>query len=89
MNRVLIVDDEPSILKLMVHVLRSEYSEINTESGIEALASFESCSGQIDLIVTYITMPGMSGLDLVARFGDTPQASVSGALHNRRLLISY
>jgi CheY-like chemotaxis protein len=80
MNRVLVVDDEPSILKLMVHVLRSEYSVITAESGIEALAIFESYPGQIDLIVTDITMPSMSGLELVARLE---------TLHKRRLPVLF
>ena len=75
MATLLVVDDEPAILKLIAVVLRSEHSVITAESGIEALAIFESYPNQIDLIVTDVTMPGMSGLELVGRLE---------ALHKRR-----
>ena len=55
------------IVKLIAGVLRSEHSVITAASGIEALAIFESYPDRIDLIVTDITMPGMSGVELVAR----------------------
>jgi len=51
----------------MASVLRSEHSVITAESGVEALTIFESYRDRIDLIVTDVMMPGMSGLELVAR----------------------
>jgi len=80
MATLLVVDDEPPILKLIVCVLRSEHSVITAESGVEALAIFESYPGLIDLIVTDVTMPCMSGLELVAR--------VEG-LHERRCPVLF
>jgi two-component system, cell cycle sensor histidine kinase and response regulator CckA len=80
MATLLVVDDEPLILKLIACVLRSEHSVITAESGIEALAIFESYPDQIDLIVTDVTMPGMSGLELVARLE---------ALHSRRFPVLF
>jgi len=80
MATLLVVDDEPAILKLIACVLRSEHSVITAESGIEALAIFESYPDQIDFIVTDVSMPGMSGLELVARLE---------ALHKRRLPVLF
>jgi len=80
MARLLVVDNEPPILKLMASVLRSEHSVITAESGIEALTIFESYPDQIDLIVTDVMMPGMSGLELLARLE---------ALHKRRLPVLF
>ena len=67
MPTVLVVDDEPQILKLLSLMLRKEYTVMTAESGIEALVTYESYSDRIDLVITDITMPGMSGLELVAR----------------------
>jgi CheY-like chemotaxis protein len=67
MATVLVVDDERSILTLLKRMLGREHNVITAESGIEALAIYESYANQIDLVVTDITMPGMSGLELVAR----------------------
>ena len=47
-----------------------KHSVITAESGIEALTIFESYPRQFDLIVTDVTMPGMSGLELVARLDE-------------------
>ena len=80
MATLLVVDDEPAVLKLMASVLRSEHSVITAESGIEALAIFESYPGRIDLIVADVMMPGMSGLELVARLE---------ALHKRRFPVLF
>ena len=80
MATLLVVDDEPQVLKLVASVLRSEHSVITAESGVEALAIFESYSGQIDLIVTDVAMPGISGLELVDRLEAT---------HNRRLAVLF
>jgi hypothetical protein len=80
MATLLVVDDERSILKIMATVLRSDHSVIAAESGIEALAIFESYSDRIDLIVTDVTMPGMFCLELVARLE---------SLHNRRLPVLF
>jgi CheY-like chemotaxis protein len=80
MATLLVVDDERSILKVVALMLRSEHSVITAESGIEALAIFESYPNQIDLIVTDVMMPGMSGLELVARLE---------ALHSRRFPVLF
>jgi CheY-like chemotaxis protein len=64
---VLVVDDERPILTLLSRMLGREHNVITADSGIEALAIYESYANQIDLVIADITMPGMSGLELVAR----------------------
>lgn len=71
MATLLVVDDERPILKLIATVLRPEHSVITAESAIEALAIFESYPDRIDLILTDVTMPGMTGLELVTRLEAT------------------
>ena len=84
MATVLVVDDERAIVKLIATVLRPEHLVITAESAIEALTIFESYHERIDLIITDVTMPGMTGLELVARLESThkrlfPVLFVTGA----------
>ena len=67
MATVLVVDDERPILTLLSRMLGREHNVITADSGIEALAIYESYANQIDLVIADITMPGMSGLELVTR----------------------
>ncbi|MCA1960490.1 MAG: response regulator [Desulfomonile sp.] len=61
--RVLIVDDEPTVLKLVCRMLEVEGYQCSTaNSGEEAVALLQS-SG-FDAVITDIMMPGMSGIDL-------------------------
>lgn len=65
-STILIVDDEPEILASLRRQLRNESFNLElTESPFHALERVES--GAIDLIIADIDMPGMSGLELVAR----------------------
>jgi two-component system alkaline phosphatase synthesis response regulator PhoP len=64
--KILVIDDEPSILNLVVSYLRAENYEIytadNGPSGLKAARSF-----QPDLILLDIMLPGMDGIELLTR----------------------
>jgi len=62
---VLLVEDEPVVRKLACEVLKARgYSVLEAESGLRALEIGEGFGGRIDLLVTDIVMPKMSGRDL-------------------------
>lgn len=61
---VLVVDDEPSIRKLLYQFLsRADFQCVTAESGGEALIIMDK--KKVDVVVTDIHMPGINGIDLV------------------------
>ena len=63
--RVLIVDDDLSLRKILYKILENGgYDVLSAGSGPEALAIYQRSSPPIDLLVTDYNMPGMSGLEL-------------------------
>jgi CheY-like chemotaxis protein len=69
MANVLVVDDEPSLLQLVAMVLKQNgHTALSASSGVEALMVYSSYRSKVDLVLTDIMMPGMSGIELAARF---------------------
>jgi len=64
-GRILFVDDEEGILesgrKILEHL---GYEVVATDSSVEALALFKDGPEDFDLVLTDMTMPGMTGLEL-------------------------
>ena len=65
-GRILLVEDEPLVRAIAARILRSAGYEVRECDGPEAaLAAFDG--GAVDLVVSDVVMPGMSGPALVAR----------------------
>lgn len=63
-KKILIVDDDDSILEILVDAIQSEKYLIKTAtSGMQAIEMFQKES--FDCLVTDINMPGMDGVQLV------------------------
>lgn len=61
-ERILLVDDEPSLVKMITQMLkRSGYEVIGKTSSTSALKTFKETPEQFDLVISDITMPEMSG----------------------------
>ena len=67
MARLLVVDDDPDIRALLeVRLRRAGHLVVGAESGEQALATVAE-RGAPDLAVLDVLMPGISGLELLAR----------------------
>lgn len=66
MSTVLVVDDEQSFRALLSEALQSAgHESLVAGNGAEALRLVSTYTGDIPLVVTDFTMPGMSGIELV------------------------
>jgi PAS domain S-box-containing protein len=66
---ILAVDDDPGIRRLVAAALQSlGYTVIEAGSGVDALKVAEAHAGTIDLLLTDVIMPGMSGRQLAETF---------------------
>ena len=64
MPRVLVIDDDPMILNLLVRVFELEgYEVLQANNGKEGLIAFQD--NPIDLVVTDIVMPEADGLETI------------------------
>jgi len=64
---ILLVDDEPTVLKVMSRSLeKSGYKVISAEDGEKGLAAFKRRRKEINLVITDMAMPGMDGPALVS-----------------------
>ena len=64
-EKILIVDDEPDMLKLLSMILREKtpYEITTTNNPIEALELAKK--GTFDLVISDLKMPGLDGLELI------------------------
>jgi len=66
-ENILLVDDEEQILIMVKQLLeRLGYNVTAIESSTEALMIFSAAPGDFDLVITDMTMPQMTGIDLAS-----------------------
>ncbi len=64
-ERILLVDDELSIVRMLTSMLEELGYKVKARtSSVEALAAFQAGPENFDLIITDLTMPNMSGVEL-------------------------
>jgi DNA-binding response OmpR family regulator len=88
---VLIVDDEPAMLRYIGVILRGDgYEVFLADGGDEALAVCKSAACCFDLMITDVAMPRMNGQELAdcmnLRHPEAPIIFVSGYPKSREIL---
>ncbi len=69
---ILVVEDEPKILRLVGTVLESQgYTVLRAGTPSDALRQADEHDGPIHLLLTDVIMPGMNGRDLARKIGVT------------------
>jgi len=74
-KRLLVVDDEPNLLRAVAACLKAEHYEVSTaRSGHEALVQL--AESVPDLIISDIRMPGMDGYKLARQLRGSPRTAL-------------
>jgi DNA-binding NtrC family response regulator len=80
MARILLVDDDETIRDTLYELLSTDYICQTAETAEKALARLEA--DEYDIVLTDISMPGLSGLELLGhvrqKFPNTPVIIISG-----------
>lgn len=89
---ILVVEDDMTVREMIVDILtQSGYQVLVASSGNETLSIWERKANEIDLLITDVVMPGMSGSELAKRLSQKkPQLKVlymSG--YTRRAISQY
>lgn len=71
--RLLLVDDEPTNLQVLRHVLQEDYRLLFATDGAKALDIARR--QQPDLVLLDVMMPGMDGLTTFARIHENPETA--------------
>ncbi len=84
---ILLAEDEPSLRRLMARVLRTQgYTVLEAADGNEALALAQANGAKIQLLLTDVIMPGLSGKMLAEWLGQVNPAIrvifISGYINN-------
>jgi two-component system, cell cycle sensor histidine kinase and response regulator CckA len=87
-HTILVVEDEPGVLNLVVHTLRRRgFNVLESTDPEQGVAIFDQHAREIDLLLTDVVMPFMSGPDLAELLiGKNPNLKVlfmSGHTENR------
>jgi len=70
---ILVVEDEDAVRRLTCRILTREgYTVLDAPDGPRALDTWDEHGGEIDLLLTDVVMPGMSGKELAERLGIEP-----------------
>jgi len=81
--RVLLVDDDPALLQALPEALRLRMAALTVDTADSAAAALDRIADRdYDAVVTDIKMPGMDGLELLAKLRthrpDTPTLMITG-----------
>jgi CheY-like chemotaxis protein len=81
MPRILVIDDDEQILKLLTNVLRRRgFDVVQAADGLKALRLLEAAP--VDLVITDVVMPRMEGLETIRHLraaGQTRIIAMSGS----------
>ncbi|MBT4512753.1 MAG: response regulator, partial [Chloroflexi bacterium] len=73
-EKVLVVDDDPSMARLIEHILQGKgYQVITTNNGLKALKIARS--EELDMIILDLMLPGVDGFEVCHQLREEPNTA--------------
>jgi len=81
-HKLLVIDDSEEVVDLLTRFLSQKYDVITAYKGLDGLKAFEAHKGNIDLVITDLVMPEISGVGVISvikkRYPRTPVIAITG-----------
>ena len=81
-QRLLVIDDSRETVAGLQSFLSQKYDVITAYNGLDGLKAFESSGGRIDLVITDLVMPEISGVGVISiikkKYPGTPVIAITG-----------
>lgn len=81
-HKLLVIDDNEQMADMLTRFLRKKYDVITAYKGLDGLKAFEAHEGNIDLVITDLVMPEISGVGVISlikrKYPGTPVIAITG-----------
>ena len=81
-QRLLVVDDSKETVAGLNSFLSQKYEVITAYNGLDGLKAFETNEGTVDLVITDLVMPEISGVGVISiikkKYPGTPVIAITG-----------
>jgi DNA-binding NtrC family response regulator len=82
MHKLLVIDDSKETVAGLNSYLSQKYEVITAYNGLDGLKVFEMQEGKIDLVITDLVMPEISGVGVISiikkKYPGTPVIAITG-----------
>jgi len=81
-HKLLVIDDSEQVVDILTRFLSQKYDVITAYKGLDGLKAFEAHKGNIDLVITDLVMPEISGVGVISvikkKYPGTPVIAITG-----------
>ncbi|MEJ5358049.1 MAG: response regulator [Desulfobacterales bacterium] len=81
-KRLLVIDDSKETVAGLKSFLSQKYEVLTAYNGLDGLKVFESSPGKVDLVITDLVMPEISGVGVISiikkKYPGTPVIAITG-----------
>jgi DNA-binding NtrC family response regulator len=81
-HKLLVIDDNERVVDILIRFLSQKYDLVTAYKGLDGLKAFEAYKSDIDLVITDLVMPAISGVGVISvikkKYPGTPVIAITG-----------